>query len=273
MSFAQRGKNNKPIETANLFGALLDDEKKKKKKKEPKLKELQSLSPMPDSGEMNWADMAGSDDDMFGESPGQWGVEEKKPEEEDAEEEEEEDDEEAAEDDQEDELPEEPLTLSSSKRLPVVEEKQLSKKELKRLEMEELDAALAELGMQQDHPAAEPEAEPKPPIPTNEPAAGEGKKSRRRGGKKKNTTVEEAENTTPAGTSTLNPELKDSVNDKGALDPDAVAKLIAAKHGQKKKGGESSSQSAAAKEAAARRDRAKKDKKKNKSNYNQQPTR
>eukprot|EP00658_Telonema_sp_P-2_P086143 TRINITY_DN998_c0_g1_i4.p1 TRINITY_DN998_c0_g1~~TRINITY_DN998_c0_g1_i4.p1 ORF type:complete len:177 (+),score=79.14 TRINITY_DN998_c0_g1_i4:142-672(+) len=80
MAFTQRGKNNAPVSTSNLFGALLEDDKKtkKKKEKERKLKEaadaesLKSLSPMPNATSMNWADAA-EDDDMFGSSPADWG--------------------------------------------------------------------------------------------------------------------------------------------------------------------------------------------------------
>jgi hypothetical protein len=284
MAFAQRGHNNKPVETKNLFASLLDEDKKPKKKKEKKIvvkepEPLKSLSPMPNSS-MNWADCADSDEeDMFGESPGNWGdMADEAPRQEtpcEAEEADEEaDDEVQEEEEEEDDVAE--VTLRSRVAAPVVEEKQLSKKELKRIEMEELDRALEEMGMQGTAEASTTETPILEASDAESPAKSEAsKKARKRGGKKKNAPA--AEETPVASTGampTLDPELKGSVDSNGSLDPDAVAKLIAAKHGNKKKSSESSGASAAAKEAAARKERAKKDKKKsNKSNYNQQPTR
>lgn len=271
MAFAQRGANNKPVETKNLFASLLDEDKKPKKKKEKKVvakepEPLKSLSPMPNSS-MNWADCADSDEDMFGESPGNWGDMADEPlqeQEAPVQVEEADEEEEAPEEEEEEEDFVEEVTIRSRAAAPVVEEKQLSKKELKRLEMEELDRALEEMGIQEETPAVEAETQSKE---IDAPAASEGKKSRKRGGKKKPAAAEDA----PIIGSTLDPELKGAVTSNGSLDPDAVAKMLAAKHGTKKT---TKSSSAAAKEAAARTERAKKDKKKsNKSNYNQQPTR
>eukprot|EP00656_Telonema_subtile_P002888 TRINITY_DN11322_c0_g1_i1.p1 TRINITY_DN11322_c0_g1~~TRINITY_DN11322_c0_g1_i1.p1 ORF type:complete len:261 (-),score=105.48 TRINITY_DN11322_c0_g1_i1:214-996(-) len=236
MAFAQRGQNNKPVATSNLFASLLDDDSKKKKKKEKEKKvvskepePLKSLSPMP-SAPINWADCADSDDDMFGSSPAKWGDEmtEEAPaaeaEEEEADEEEEEEADEEVQEEEEEE-PEAELTIRSRVAKPAAEEKQLSKKELKRLEMEELDKALEELGLQNEAPAAE-EASAEA-APTQPQAAGEGgKKARKRGGKKKNNTAEEA----PAAVANGACRAED-----GAMDKDAMAKMLAAKHGSKKK--------------------------------------
>jgi len=283
MAFARRGVSNKPIETANLFGALQDEEKKKKKKKEDKKKDddepLKSLSPMANSS-MNWADCADSDEeDMFGSSPANWGDEvqpseipvenEEEPEEEDEEQDEPEEEEDVVQ-----------ITMSShSKPAPQQDEKQLSKKELKRLEMEELDRALAEMGLDTSSssiPAADKgESVEQNPAPAASEDVGS-KKSRKRGGKKNNKSAPaDAPSADPSDpTPTLNPQLKSAVNDNGSLDPDAVAKLIAAKHGSKKKEAGSGSTSAAAKEAAARKAKGGKSKSKaDKKNYNQQPTR
>lgn len=285
MAFAQRGHNNKPVETKNLFASLLDEDKKPKKKKEKKVvvkepEPLKSLSPMPNSS-MNWADCADSDEeDMFGESPGNWGdMADENPQQEtpcEAEEADEEADDEVQEEEEEQEEEVAEVTLRSRVAAPVVEEKQLSKKELKRIEMEELDRALEEMGMQGSAEVVKTETSPGEATVAASPATSEAsKKARKRGGKKKNAPAAEETTTASTGTMpTLDPELKGSVNSNGSLDPDAVAKLIAAKHGNKKKSSETSGASAAAKEAAARKERAKKDKKKsNKSNYNQQPTR
>jgi len=283
MAFAQRGHNNKPVETKNLFASLLDEDKKPKKKKEKKTvakepEPLKSLSPMP-QGSMNWADCADSDEDMFAGSPGNWGdMADEAPAEEtpcQAEEADEEADEEVQEEEEEED-PVEEVTIRSRVAAPVVEEKQISKKELKRIEMEELDRALAEMGMQGEAESVpEPETKDTKAVPESPAISEGGKKTRKRGGKKKNTAQDDAPEAAPVGAmATLDPELKGSVNSNGSLDPDAVAKMLAAKHGSKKKSTESSGSSAAAKEAAARKERAKKDKKKsNKSNYNQQPTR
>ena len=71
MAFAQRGKSNVPIQTSNLFGALLEEDPKKKKKKEKKEAEaaaaaaapLQDLKPLSNMS-MNWADCADSDGNL-----------------------------------------------------------------------------------------------------------------------------------------------------------------------------------------------------------------
>lgn len=138
---------------------------------------------------------------------------------------------------------------------PQEPEKQLSKKELKRREMEELDKALAELGTrsvrvvinestgmdnEQSQAAAEQSAaeiEQATPVEGATPA--DGKKKRSRGGKKKKPSVEESEpSSSPAAAregTTLDPELRGALNENGSLDSDAVAKMLAARHGSSKK--------------------------------------
>lgn len=286
MSFAQRGKNNKPIETANLFGALLDEDKKSKKKKqqtkEPEAASLQDLKPL-NNVSVNWADCADSDDeDMFGQSPfGQSPQPADVPGSVETPADDEEDEPDAEEEDDEESISASPQISSIPRKVnePVVE-KQLSKKELKRLEMEELDKALAELGMDNEPSAAaavDPPAEsPVQAEVVDGAAPADGKKKRSRGGKKKKPSAEESAQSEPSVDSeatTLDPELRTALQDNGSLDSDAVAKMLAARHGASKKKSSGSSTSTAAKEAAARKERAKKDKKKNKNNYNQQPTR
>lgn len=132
-----------------------------------------------------------------------------------------------------------------------VETKQLSKKELKQKEMDDLDALLNEMGVEnkgevsaeaKEAPAAEDEAE--------------GKKKRSRGGKKKKSAEAEA------------PSAEEPA---AVVAPADIAKIMAAKG--KKKG--SSGKSAVELAAAEAKKRKNKDggKKKDTTNYNQMPTR
>jgi len=132
---------------------------------------------------------------------------------------------------------------------------QLSKKEQKQKEMDDLDAILNEMGVSAaEEAAAVPEEAPK-----EEPAqAQEGGKTRKRGGKKKKggeeaATAETVESSEPAA-------------------PKDIAKIMAAK--AKKKGGNKKKSAVEIAAAEAKERKAKNGNKKvDKSNYNEMPTR
>lgn len=133
------------------------------------------------------------------------------------------------------------------------ETKQLSKKELKQKEMDDLDALLNEMGVENKGPAEE--VKESAPVAEDE---GEGKKKRSRGGKKKKGGEAEA------------PSAEEPAAVVAA--PADIAKIMAAK-GKKKGGGGKSAVELAAAEAKKRKNKDGGKKGKDQSNYNQMPTR
>ena len=240
-------------------------EKKKKKEKEEDLLDEKLWEATAGKAQVSsWADCDTDDDDDFGGGglaplPADWKPEEEEHEEEEEEEESEHEEDDMVKDDDDDEEEEEeeeaakPVPAEVPKAKAAEPERKLSKKELKKKELEDLDAVFAELGVevQQDSNGSAP--------------AGESKAAMKRRKKAEREAAEAAAAAPPA------PEAKaeEADDDSGPIDPAEAKKRLMAKMAGKKKTSTGGAAAAAA-EAKARAAKAKK-KGQSKANYNQAP--
>ncbi|GMH41347.1 hypothetical protein BSKO_09257 [Bryopsis sp. KO-2023] len=163
-----------------------------------------------------------------------------------------------------------PAPLPKRKSVPVPVERQLSKKELKKKEMDELNAVLAELGI--DSGGKEEDSESKNSKKKKKKGkAGEAVPSKTNGVDEKEADVDPpkaAEEEKPPTPDPEEPEEEES-GIEGEIAIDALKAKMALKKKSSKKGGSASSLAAAEAKARAK----KKGSKKDKSKFNQAPTR
>ncbi|XLR04954.1 hypothetical protein HN51_059831 [Arachis hypogaea] len=160
-------------------------------------------------------------------------------------------------------------------------ERQLSKKELKKKGLEELEAVLAELGYtprestgQDDSHGAEKKEDYNGALEKKENATGESKSARKKKKKEKSSKEQkELEDQTDAGNTTSETTGPEKVEDANAGDVKERLKKVASMKKKKSSKEMDAAARAAASEAAARNAKLTAAKKKEKAHYNQQPVR